>query len=205
MSTAINPSVTLRDVAAVAGVSYETAARAMGAKASRSSATLQRVRNIADRLGYDRTAARAAAGKRGGSAPKTAPANSLFASRDAETEAMLKLRAEGHNNAEIARRCGVTRQTVHKRIGVQPDELTKASMKLAGATRKAKSKIKESYAQQQAVTQYNELAAQINAQLETAQKMASQLSSMQKSAAKASKATKKPLLRLLTFPSVIAQ
>lgn len=205
MSTAINPSVTLRDVAAVAGVSYETAARSMGAKASRSSATVQRVRSIAERLGYDGTAARVSGGKKGGAKPKTAPANSLFASRDVETEAMLKLRAEGHSNAEIAHRCGVTRQTVHKRIGIQPAELTNASKKLAGATRKAKSKIKESYTHQQAVAQYNELAAQLNAQLETAQKMASQLSSMQKNAVKASKATKKPLLRLLTFPSTIAQ
>ena len=143
MSTAINPSVTLHDVAAVAGVSYETAARSMGAKASRSSATVQRVRSIAERLGYDSTAARASAGKKGGAKPRTAPANSLFTSRDAETKAMLKLRTEGHNNAEIAHRCGVTRQTVHKRIGAQPGELTKASMKLAGATLKAKSKIKE--------------------------------------------------------------
>ena len=48
------------------------------------------------------------------------PANKLFANRDAETAAMLKLRNEGHSNTEIAHRCGVDITTVYRRIGDQP-------------------------------------------------------------------------------------
>ena len=190
--------VTLHDVAKAAGVAYPTACAAMGT-GKVSQKTRNKVRNAASALGYDRLAVkqnncRRAAGAR---MTKLSPANSVFASRDAETAAMFQLRSSGHSDAEIALRCGVCVQTVVKRIGHQPAAITSANKKLAGKVRSAKLKIKKAYVQQQAVAQYNELAAQLNTQLETAHKMATQLSSMRKSAVLASKATGTPLLRLL--------
>lgn len=211
MSTAAVRPVSIGDIAAKAGVSYSIACKCLhnNYTHSYSKATQEKVLSIAKQLGYDRNASLRATGKHAAAVRVTkyaeTPANPVFASRTAETAAMNKLRDQGHSTEEVAHRCGVSVTTVNRRIGNQPAEITAANKKLAGKVRSAKTKIKKTYVQQQAVAQYNELAAQLNAQLEAAQKMASQLSSMQKSAAKASKATKKPLLRLLTFPSTIAQ
>ena len=189
-----NHVVTLKDVAAKAGVAYSSAAQCLSKNTHGMSAkTVNRVKQAAAELGYN-----IQIGRVGNTQWRAmTPANSVFNSRAAETAAMNKLRSEGHSNAEIAHRCGVDLKTVQLRIGLQPAKITAANRKLAGKVRSAKAQIKKAYAQQQAVAQYNELAAQLNAQLEAAQKMVSQLSSMQKTAVKASKATGTPLLRLL--------
>lgn len=194
MSTAANTAtskrVTLHDVAAKAGVSYNTVSKCITKKDSAySKDTVAKVRKAASELGYK---------PRRLGENKFAPTNSIvFKTREEETAAMLQCRNSGMSNEEVARRCGVDYQIVLNRIGNQPAEITSANKKLAGRVRSAKVKIKKAYVQQQTVAQYNELAAKLNAQLEEAKKMATELSAMQKKAKVASKATGTPLLRLL--------
>lgn len=203
MSTVAVRPVSISDIAAKAGVSYSIACKCLHNTYthSYSKATQKKVLSIAKQLGYDRNASLRATAKTAAAAHigkhTKAPANSIFASRDAETAAMLKLRGEGHSNPEVAHRCGVCVTTVHKRIGCQPTAISSANRKLAGKVRSAKAKIKKAYVQQQTVAEYNELAAKLNAQLEEAKKMATELSAMQKKAKVASKATNVPLLRVL--------
>lgn len=49
---------------------------------------------------------------------------------------MRKLRKLGYNNTEIAQKTGFHPVTVHKYIGTQPDEITLASLRIAGAKRR---------------------------------------------------------------------
>lgn len=194
MNTAV---VTAKDVASKAGVSIETVYKCLNDKyASKySKSTVSNVRKIASNLGYEQNVDR----------KRRVPANPVFASRAAETEAMEQLRKTGHSDAEVAHRCGVTIQTVIRRIGKQPAVITAANKKLAGQVRSAKAKIKANYQQQQLVTNYNLVAAKLNAQLLEAQKMKASLESMQKQADAASKATKMPLLNLMSFTSNVVQ
>jgi len=193
---AVQPRVTLKDVAAKAGCAPTTAWSCLNGnkgKCKYSQAMVAKVQTAASQLGYTKEVA---ASNIGG-LHKFKPANPVFASRTSETTAMMQLRSAGHTNKEVAHRCGVCVNTVNRRIGAQPAELTTASKKLAGKVSAAKRNIKRAYVQQQTVTQYNELAAKLNAQLEAAQKMAAELSAMQKKAVSASKATKVPLLRIM--------
>lgn len=126
------------------------------------------------------------------------PANSVFASRAAETAAMTQLRNSGHSNPEIAHRCGVNVMTVYNRIGRQPEAITAANLKLAGKVRSAKVKIKNAYANQKLVASYNAKMEALNAEMAKVKKLAEEVEAMKKSAAKASKATGTPLLRLVS-------
>ena len=151
-------TITSRDVALKAGVPLSTARCCLCEKTAVkfSQNTVSKVRQAAKELGYDAQAARKC------SRGRKSPANSVFSSREAETNAMEQLRKSGHTDAEIAQRCGVCHNTVINRIGVQPVELTRASNKLAGKVRSAKAKIKRAYVQQQCIQEYNALAAQLN-------------------------------------------
>ena len=189
-NVALNPVVTLKDVAAKAGVAYGTACNCMSKNPGNVSAkTIAKVKKAAAELGYNVAATY--------NIRQHTPANKLFATRDAETAAMLKLRSEGHSNPEIAHSCGVSIPTVNKRIGDQPAEITAANKKLAGKVRSAKNQIKKNYQSQQLISAYNSKVEALNAELAKVKQMASEIESMQKSAAKASKATGTPLLRLL--------
>ena len=197
--------VTLNDVAAKAGVSIHTAKSCMYAKNCRNAeATKAKVLAAAAELGYNgravqqMNAKRVAALKLG--THKKTPANPVFASRIAETNAMLQLRKSGHSDKEVAHRCGVCPGTVIKRIGRQPAEITAANKKLAGQVRSAKAKIKKAYQQKQTILEYNALADKLNAQLLEVQKLQSQLLSKQKAAQSASKATKAKLVEIV-FPN----
>lgn len=186
--------VTARDVAMKAGVSLGTARSCLNSKKAvkYSQSTVSKVMQAAQEIGYNaQTALKYGRGRR-------SPANSVFASREAETTAMQQLRKSGHTDAEISHRCGVCYQTVVNRIGTQPAELTKASQKLAGKVRSAKAGIKRAYVQQQCIQEYNALAAQLNEHMLEAQKLQASIECMQKKANAASKATKIPLLRLIT-------
>lgn len=186
------PIVTMKDIAAKTGYSFTTVSKCMHAKSSLKykQSTVDTIRNTAKEMGYD---ARLARSRR----IKTGPANSVFASRDAETNAMVQLRKSGHSDKEVAHRCGVCSTTVVKRIGRQPAEITAANKKLAGQVRSAKAKIKKAYQHQQTIKEYNALAARLNAHMLEVQKMQTSLNDMQKKANIASKATNVPLLRLL--------
>jgi transposase len=205
MQQATRP-VTLRDIAAEAGVSYCTASHCLNNTRTNaySKATQEKVLAIAHKRGYDRTASLRSCAKIAQDAKKAKrsniPANSVFESRTAETAAMTALRAQGHSNAEIAHSCGVCRYTVKKRIGEQPAELTHANKKLAGAIRSAKCRIKKAYQAQQQIAQYNELAAKLNKQLEEAKATATQLKAIQSSAKKAAKITG---MQLVTVSNIV--
>lgn len=192
-NVAASKVVTLHDVAVKAGVSRDTAARCFckNNKNRISAATIAKVQRIAKEMGYIKgcVVTNNHISKR--------PANKLFANRDAETAAMLKLRSEGHSNPEIAHRCGVDITTVYRRIGDQPAEITAANVKLSGKVRTAKTQIKKNYQHQQLISAYNAKVEALNAEMAKVQQMASEIESMRKSAASASKATGTPLLRLL--------
>lgn len=53
---------------------------------------------------------------------------------------MLELRKLGYTNAEIAEKTGFSGWTVLSYVGVQPDELTLMSMRVAGAKRRLRNK-----------------------------------------------------------------
>jgi len=184
--------VKLSEVAKKANVGYNVAASCMSGKYC-CAATVEKVRSAASELGY----VRPANGSRKGLTWSTPANKAVFKSRDEETNAMLKLRRELHSNVEISKLCGVSISTVYARIGAQPDIITVASKCLAGATSKAKIKLRKQMVNQQLISEYNALAAQLNKQLEEAKKTSEQLHSLQKNAVKASKAMKVPLLRLL--------
>lgn len=124
------------------------------------------------------------------------PANSVFSSRDAETEAMLQLRNTGHSNAEIAHRCGVSVRTIITRIGTQPHELTIANKKLAGKVRSAKLKIKMAIVHRNTIEQYNAKVLLLNQKMEEAKKMEEEVKQMKKQAAYSSKVIKMPLEKI---------
>ena len=189
-NTATSKRVTLHDVAAKAGVSYNTVSKCIAKKDSAySKDTVAKVRKAASELGYK---------PRRLGENKFAPTNSIvFNTREEETAAMLKCRGKGMSNEEVARSCGVDYQIVLKRIGDQPAEITAANKKLAGKVRSAKNQIKKNYQSQQLISAYNSKVEALNAELAKVKQMASEIESMQKSAAKASKATGTPLLRLL--------
>ena len=182
--------VTMQDIAAKTGFSLTTVSQCMRAKSSLQykQSTVDTIRKAATDMGYDARKARSYKNY------ANLPANPLFESKKAETAAMVKLRAKGLSNPEIAHRCGVRASTVRKRIGTQPAEITAAHLKLAGAVRTAKHRIQQSYQAQQQIAQYNALAAQLNQQLEAAKATAEQLKAITPASKKAAKITGTKLL-----------
>lgn len=187
--------VTANDIAKALGLSAGSVRNALSpnGNSTLSAGTIEKVKTCAQQMGYDPKLARKWKSR-------TAPTNSVFASRDAETSAMKQLYKSGHSSKETAHRCGVSVNTVLKRIGRQPAEITAANKKLAGQVRSAKAKIKKAYQQKQTILEYNALADKLNAQLLEVQKLQSQLLSKQKAAQTASKATKTKLVEIV-FPN----
>lgn len=187
--------VTANDIAKALGLSAGSVRNALSpnGNSTLSAGTIEKVKTCARQMGYDPKLARKWKSR-------TAPTNSVFASRDAETSAMKQLYKSGHSSKETAHRCGVSVNTVIKRIGRQPAEITAANKKLAGQVRSAKAKIKKAYQQKQTILEYNALADKLNAQLLEVQKLQSQLLSKQKAAQSASKATKAKLVEIV-FPN----
>lgn len=189
-------TVTVRDIAAHLGLSAGTVYDCLGDRYSAryNQRTVDKIRATAQQMGYvakTRPAAQAATKR---AYVRKAPTNNIFKSREEETAAMLRLRSEGHGDVEIARRCGVCMNTVYRRIGTQPAEITAAHLKLAGAVKSAKNRIKRSYQAQQQIAQYNALAAQLNQQLEAAKATAEQLKAITPASKKAAKITGTKLL-----------
>lgn len=187
--------VTANDIAKALGLSAGSVRNALSpnGNSTLSADTIEKVKTCAQQMGYDPKLARKWKSR-------TAPTNSVFASRDAETSAMKQLYKSGHSSKETAHRCGVSVNTVIKRVGRQPAEITAANKKLAGQVRSAKAKIKKAYQQKQTILEYNALADKLNAQLLEVQKLQSELLSKQKAAKTASKATKTKLVQIV-FPN----
>lgn len=197
--------VTIKDVAAKAGVSWSTASNCLGKyNAHYSSNTVAKVKAAAEAVGYGKPTLKIVPDQKVDKR-RTRPANSIFASKDAETAAMEQLRKAGNSDRQIAKQCGVCVATVTRRIGHQSKEMTKAHVKLAGVHKRAENKIKKMFAAQTTVSNYNVVAAKLNAKLVEAQKLAVELEKQQQAAVEASKTANVPLLRLLEFPKTIAQ
>lgn len=205
MTNVATASVSIKDVAVKAGVSYSTAYNCLNDHSSTySSKTIAKVKAAAETIGYSKVKLEVLPAQKVDKR-RTRPANNIFASKDAETAAMEQLRKAGNSDRQIAKQCGVCVATVTRRIGHQSKEMTKAHVKLAGVHKRAENKIKKMFAAQTTVSNYNVVAAKLNAKLVEAQKLAVELEKQQQAAVEASKAANVPLLRLLEFPKTIAQ
>lgn len=199
----MNTVATLRDVAAKAGVSVTTASACASPDRSKkyAKATIEKVKAAIEALNYDpkkvlRTSAANARAKKYNS-----PANSVFASRDAETAAMEQLRRSGYSNNQIAKKCGVSYNTVVNRIGAQPKNMTLANKRLAQRHASAQRKIRLHLAQQNTISEYNAKVKSFNAEIEKLKVAYDQINSLKTEAGKASKACKTPLVQINTLVS----
>lgn len=151
--------ITIYDVAAKLNMNLNTVRNYLNPGCKSKSATVARVRETAKAMGYNPIAIKRKNCKHAASVynhkQQMTPANSIFASRDAETKAMLDLRSQGYSNRDIAAKCGVCYSTVRNRIGAQPACLTKANHKLCQKIRSAKIKLRNSLAQEQRIREYN--------------------------------------------------
>ena len=151
--------ITVYDIAAKLNMNPYTVRAYLAPGCKTKSEAANRVRTEAKAMGYDPKAVVRASHKHAVAASnrkwQQTPANKIFASREAETNAMLALRAEGYSNQDIAAKCGVDRTTVHKRIGKQSAIVTKANRKLGQKIHSAKIQLRKSLAQEQRIREYN--------------------------------------------------
>lgn len=182
----------MNEIAKASGFGLGTVRNCLSDKCSANykQSTVEKVRQTAADLGYKPRTARSYRGRK-------TPANSLFKSKNIETSAMLTLREQGHSNAEIARRCGVTVTTVRARIGNQPKALSAANRKLAGTVRAEKSRIKRDFVAKKTVEEYNQKVVALNAKMLEVKQLTCDLRSMRKQAVSASKQLGTPLMRLV--------
>lgn len=162
--------ITIKDVAIKANVSIGTAYQCLKEDSRYSNDTIKKVRKAASELGY-KIASKAAS-----------PANKMFASREAETSAMTKLRMEGYSNEQISEKCGVSRITVERRIGNQPTMITAANRKLAATVRSTQAKMRLAYQRTNVINEYNKKVVEYNKQLKVLSETKTELDKMHESA-----------------------
>lgn len=105
--------------------------------------TIRKVKETAEKLGYDPEKARNAAGKISGYYQWMK--NSNFPTVELETARMLELRNQGYPNILIAKKIGRSIDTVYSRIGCQPAEITEASVRNRSARRRMESESRRAY------------------------------------------------------------
>lgn len=183
----------MNEIAKASGFGLGTVRNCLSDKCSANykQSTVEKVRQTAADLGYKPRTARSYRDR------GDTPANSLFKSKSIETSAMLTLREQGHSNAEIARRCGVTVTTVRARIGNQPKALSAANRKLADTVRAEKSRIKRDFVAKKTVEEYNQKVVALNAKMLEVKQLTCDLRSMRKQAISASKQLGTTLVRLV--------
>lgn len=128
--------------------------------------TVKRIREAASQMGYNsRAVASATAVKLNTSENRLKyPANKIFESREAETKAMMDLRAQCYSNLEIAQKCGVCHSTVKARIGLEPANIASAHRMLAGKIRSAKRQMRLRLASETKLAEYNAKVEAFNAE-----------------------------------------
>ena len=160
--------ITVYDVAAKLNMKPGTVRSYLAPGCKTKSAAVNRVREAAKAMGYNPKAVVLANHEHAVASVKSrwqkTPANKVFASREAETKAMLTLRSEGYSNQDIAVKCGVCHTTVSKRIGAQPAIVTKANHKLGQKIRSAKIQLRKGLAQEQRIREYNAKVEAFNAE-----------------------------------------
>lgn len=194
----MNNVVTMRDVAAKAGVSITTANNCASPDRSKkyTKTTVEKVKAAIKELNYDPKKALRTSMANARAKKHNGPANSVFASRDAETAAMEQLRRSGYSNNQIAKKCGVSYSTVKNRIGTQPKNMTQANLRLAKRHASAQRQIRLRLAQQNTIAEYNKKVMSFNAELEKLKVAYDQINSLKTEAGKASKACKTPLVQI---------
>ena len=118
---------------------------------------------------------------------------------DEENQYMEGLRSMGFSNAQICRKVGLTIQTVRRRIGSQPNDLTKENRIAGQKHRAAENHRRKVYVDTHLVTEYNalitqcvELRTQAAELITKSDELTKTIKEMQPKVEKASLATVKP-------------
>ena len=99
--------------------------------------------------------------------------NGNFHTKAEETKRMEELRKQGFSNAEIAKKIGRVYQTVYKRIGKQPEEMSKQNVALGQIIRAQKNAMRKQYVINKPIIEYNQKVEELNkvkAELDALQK-----------------------------------
>lgn len=84
-----------------------------------------------------------------------------FPSKEAETRRMLYLQSQGVSNADIGKAVGRSYQTVLRRIGKQPDDVTKANLRYGANLRAQKNAHRRLVAADHTVNTYNGMVTEL--------------------------------------------
>lgn len=174
IAVASNP-VTAEMIAKRLGLSKYTVNKCMRkSKGSCSQKTVDLVRKTAEEMGYDPKAAKVAGARKGSEArwAKTADERKAkkeadyllthnFPSKAAETRRMLYLQSQGMSNAEIGKAVGRCYLTVLRRIGKQPDDVTKANVRYGNKLRAQKNAHRRLVAADHTVNTYNGMVTEL--------------------------------------------
>lgn len=155
--------VTLKAIAKVTGVSVSSVYRAINGKCD--NATSKDIRKIAEMYGY-KTVERRKTERAKMEAEKKASVyynNTPFHSKAEQISYMMYLRERGFGNTEIAKRTGLTRQTVRRNIGDTPAELAKNNRVTAQKLRAQKNAARKAYVRNAPIAEYNKKVEEHNA------------------------------------------
>lgn len=177
IAVAFNP-VTAEMIAKRLGLSPVTIRNCLGKNLGKcSQKTVDLVRKTAEEMGYDPKKARAkgiqnATNARMEKLAKTADERRAkkeadyllthnFPSKAAETRRMLYLQSQGMSNAEIGKAVGRCYLTVLRRIGKQPDDVTKANVRYGNKLRAQKNAHRRLVAADHTVNTYNGMVTEL--------------------------------------------
>lgn len=163
-ASSMNRPVTARDIAAALHLSLNTVTVYLSKK-ERNSATAQRVRDYAEKVGYDPKKA-LEYGRRYKNTEKPVIEsyyyNGNFHTKEEEVARMKELREQGFSNAEIAKKLGRGIVTVWNAIGKQDKELTLQNIAMAAHIRAQKNAARKQYVVNKPIREYNAKVEQHN-------------------------------------------
>lgn len=159
----MNRPVTARDIAAALRLNLGTVRAYLNKDNNRNSATAQRVREYAAKVGYDpRKAEQYSNDLRKESQLyartteiKTYYYNGNFRTKEEEVARMKELREQGFSNVEIAKKVGRSQHTVFRKIGKQDEELTYQNRVFGQKIRAQKNAARKLYVVNKKVVEYN--------------------------------------------------
>ena len=103
-----------------------------------------------------------------------------FPSREAETERMKALRAQGYSNKEIAAKIGVVYRTVWNRIGNQDLDMSKENRMLGQKHRAQRNQERKVYTAKHTVNVYNDAVERLEEIKSTLEKVRAEQDSVEK-------------------------
>lgn len=169
IAVAANPAakiITQRDIAKNLGISLRTVNKCLSKGSGYvSAATFHRVHDAAKKMGYVLPSSPEYRQQKEIAREAVRRENYLlthnFPSREAETKRMEYLREQGYSNSEIARKVGRCVLTVRRRIGSQPEDMTKENIRLGQKNRAAKNAKRRQYTANHTVNTYNGMVAEL--------------------------------------------